>query len=193
MFMFDVETLGVESNSVILSATIVHFDTTNKPDYKHLLANACFVKFNAKEQVKIYKRTMDNDTMNWWNTQHDYIKQISFFPKKDDLSVNDGLTQLKEYIDKYDPDRKQTIWARGNLDQMIIASLCRQAGFDALSPHYLWRDVRTAVDLLTGSSNGYCNVNYDGFTRDEVIKHHPTHDCAYDCMQLLYGTPTTDK
>ena len=30
MFMFDVETLGVESTSVVLSASIIHFDSNDK-------------------------------------------------------------------------------------------------------------------------------------------------------------------
>ena len=51
MFLFDVETLGVESNSVVLSAAMIHFDPEMRPTYQDLLDNACFVKFNAKEKL----------------------------------------------------------------------------------------------------------------------------------------------
>ena len=51
----------------------------------------------------------------------------------------------------------------------------------------MWRDVRTAVDCLYGSSNGYVEVVKDGFDRAAVIKHHPVHDCALDAMMLMYG------
>jgi hypothetical protein len=56
-----------------------------------------------------------------------------------------------------------------------------------ITSYAAWRDIRTAVDILTGSTNGYCDVVYDGFDRHEVIKHHPVHDCALDAMMLMYG------
>ena len=51
MFMFDVETLGVDSNSVVLSAGLVHFEPGKNQSYQDLLDNACYVKFKAKEQI----------------------------------------------------------------------------------------------------------------------------------------------
>jgi hypothetical protein len=51
----------------------------------------------------------------------------------------------------------------------------------------MWRDMRTAVDLLSGGTNGYCDVVHPKFNRADVIKHHPVHDCALDAMMLLYG------
>lgn len=50
-----------------------------------------------------------------------------------------------------------------------------------------WRDIRTAVDIMYGSTNGYCSVEHPDFARHNVIKHHPVHDCALDVMMLLYG------
>jgi hypothetical protein len=40
MFMFDVETLGVESNSVILSLACIYFNPDDKPTYKELVDSA---------------------------------------------------------------------------------------------------------------------------------------------------------
>ena len=37
IFIFDVETLGVESNAVILSAALIHFDVEKRPTYQDLL------------------------------------------------------------------------------------------------------------------------------------------------------------
>jgi hypothetical protein len=51
----------------------------------------------------------------------------------------------------------------------------------------MWRDVRTAVDLMGGGTNGYCDVIHPLFERAQVIKHHPVHDCALDAMMLMYG------
>ena len=51
MFIFDVETLGVESTAVVLSAALIHFDPEKRPTYQDMLDNACFVKFSVKEQA----------------------------------------------------------------------------------------------------------------------------------------------
>jgi hypothetical protein len=69
--MFDIETLDTESSAVVLSASIIHFDLGSTFTYEELLSNAMFVKFNVKEQIKDYKRTMNKRTVEWWNQQHD--------------------------------------------------------------------------------------------------------------------------
>jgi hypothetical protein len=51
-----------------------------------------------------------------------------------------------------------------------------------------WRDVRTGIDLLKGSTSGYCKVDYPGFDPYlHITKHNPIDDCIYDAMMLLYG------
>lgn len=186
MFMFDVETLGVESNAVVLSAALLYFDPMQKPSYQDLLDNACFVKFNAKEQMDA-GRTVSKSTLEWWKTQHDYVKSVSLTPSKDDITVEAGMNQFYEYLDRYDKNRENTMWARGSLDQLVIDSLAVKFGLQELTGYSRWRDVRTAVDIFTGSKDGYCFVNHEGFERHQVIKHHPVHDCAYDAMMLMYG------
>jgi hypothetical protein len=186
MFIFDVETLGVESTAVVLSAALIHFDPEKRPTYQDMLDNACFVKFSVKEQADA-KRTMSKSTMQWWGEQHKYVKQVSFMASNDDMSVVDGVGYLTNYMNKHDPNREQTMWARGSLDQLVIDSLCVQFDMQELTGYNRWRDVRTAVDILYGTDNGYCEVDHPLFERHNVIKHHPVHDCALDAMQLMYG------
>ena len=76
MFLFDVETLGVESNAVVLSAALIHFDPEKRPTYQDLLDNACFVKFNAKEQLDM-GRTVSKSTLAWWKEQHEYVRKLA--------------------------------------------------------------------------------------------------------------------
>lgn len=187
MFIFDVETLSVESTCVILSAALIYFDPEQKPTYQDLLDSALFVKLNSKDQVKRLGRTVDSETLNWWKTQHEYLRRVSFEPAPKDLIAEDAIAALHSYMNKYQDSHKHTMWARGSLDQMAIDSLCKRCGMEPLTNYAMWRDVRTAVDILTGSSNGYCDVNFEGFDRAKVIKHHPVHDCALDGMMLLYG------
>jgi len=189
MFMFDVETLGVESTCVILSAAMVHFDPEKRPTYQDLLDNACFVKFDVKEQLQL-GRTSSKGTLDWWKEQHEYVRKVSLEPSREDMTVENGLNAFYNYMSKFANANKQTMWARGSLDQMAIDSLAVRVGLQEITGYNMWRDVRTAVDILYGTTNGYVDVDHPLFKRHEVIKHHPVHDCALDAMQLMYGKIT---
>jgi hypothetical protein len=68
---------------------------------------------------------------------------------------------------------------------MVIDSLCKAAGVELLVNFNKWRDVRTAVDLLsTNSVEGYSKIK--NFNTDSVLKHDPRQDCALDIMMLLH-------
>ena len=79
-------------------------------------------------------------------------------------------------------------WARGNLDQLVMDSIEEQCEITPIFYYARWRDVRTAVDFLYGTSNGYCKVDYEGFNPSlHITKHDPIDDCILDTMMLLYG------
>lgn len=186
MFMFDIETLDAESTAVVLSASIIHFEIGEVTTYEDLIKRALFVKFAAKDQIEA-KRSVDKGTMDWWSKQHEYVRRTSLAPYSTDLTSVDGINKIKEYMAQF-PEPNQTMWSRGSLDQMCIDSLCKWSGQELIAPYYVWRDVRTAIDLITDTGkNGYCDINHPTFQRHNVIKHHPTHDCALDIMMLLYG------
>ena len=187
MFIFDVETLGVESNAVVLSAAMVHFDPEMRPTYQDLLDNACFVKLNSMDQIKRLNRSVDMGTLEWWQNQHEYVRSVSFDKNSTDILAEDAITILHNYMNKFPNAQKQTMWARGSLDQMVIDSLAKKLAMQPITDYNMWRDVRTAVDLLYGTTNGYCEVDHPLFERAQVIKHHPVHDCALDAMMLMYG------
>jgi hypothetical protein len=184
--MFDVETLGVESNTVILSAAIIHFNPEDNPSYDDLLNKALCVKFDSKDQVTRLKRSIDKNTLKWWNEQPEYVRKLAFVPSRMDVSAEEGIQQLTEYVDKYN-GKEQTMWARGSLDQMAIDSLAKKLDVQPITGYNKWRDVRTAIDIMYGTTNGYCKVEHPTFRDSMVSKHHPVHDCALDIMMLLYG------
>ena len=195
MFMFDIETLGVESTTVVLSAGIVYFDPAadDQLSYEELVERGLFVKSNAKDQVKRLDRTISKSTLDWWSKQGQWQQETNLNPAEDDLLVEDGFKVLHKYINKYLKGKSwetEIMWARGSLDQMAIDSLANKAGVDVIAPFNRWRDVRTAVDMLTGSTNGYCEVA--GLNWDSVAKHHPVHDCALDALMLMRGIPVPD-
>lgn len=187
MYMFDIETLGVESTSVILSIACIHFDPTTKPSYEELVKSAFFVKMDVKDQAENYKRTVSKDTLDWWLTQHPAIRDFSFTPSDYDVPAAEALDKFQAWAKSFEDYNTATVWARGNMDQSVLSSLETKMGRESIFPYHRWRDVRTAVDIYTGSTNGYCKVNYAGFESYQVVKHNPIHDCAFDIMMLLYG------
>jgi hypothetical protein len=187
MFVFDIESLGVESNSAVLSVGMVYFNPDKKPSYEDLLNDSLFLKLNAKDQIDRLGRTVTKSTLDWWAKQHEFVRQCSFDPKSTDIKAEDAFDKIYEYMAKYPKSESATMWARGSLDQLAIDSLARKCDKPEITHFAFWRDVRTAVDCLVGTKNGYCNVEHPTFQSHNVIKHHPTHDCAYDAMMLMYG------
>lgn len=184
--MFDVETMGTESNSAILSAAIVHFEFHEKYTYQQLVDKSLFVKFQVSEQVEKYKRVITKDTIDWWNKQADLPRKVSFVPNKADLTASAAISKIKKYIED-NGGQNQLFWARGSLDQMVIDSLCLAMGVERITNYNNWRDVRTAIEFISDSAkNGYCRIR--DFNPDlHVVKHIPQNDCALDIMMMLYA------
>jgi len=187
--MVDVETLDVESTSVVLSCAIISFDLDEVPDYQKILDRALFVKFDVQEQFKNMGRTIKESTLQWWSTQPLFTRQKSFIPLETDLDAATGLELIRDYADLdpvSDNNRNVKFWARGILDQSTLDSLSNKVRGDILVPYNNWFDVRTFLFALYESESGYINV--PGFNhRNLVTKHDPVHDCANDLMMILSG------
>jgi len=187
MFIFDVETLGKRSNSVILSMAAIHFDPDTKPSPEQLREDVFFAKFSVIEQVKKYGREMNQPTMDWWKKQCDNVRTASFVPSEVDCSFVDGYESMRKWAASKN-DTKCWVWARGNLDQLVMDDIEEQLELEPIWPYARWRDVRTAVDFLYNTTNGYVDVNYPGFnSKNDITKHNPIDDCVLDAMMLMYG------
>ncbi len=182
--MFDIETLGVASNSVVLSAAMIKFEADDTRTFHELVESACFVKFNIEEQKEM-GRNVSHETLDWWEKQSDIAKQTSLYPSSQDMLVTDGIEKFCKYISD-NGGNEQIFWTRGSLDQIVFDSLCRSSGMNTVTHYNKWRDVRTAVDFLGSNPiNGYCKIK--NFNPDlYVIKHVPQHDCALDIMMLVH-------
>jgi hypothetical protein len=187
MFMFDVETLGVESDSVILSMACIHFDPRTNPTYKELKESALFIKLDVKDQATRLNRRISKDTIAWWDKQCLNARTMSLIPSPTDVPVEEGLDTLRTWASSK-KDNKSYVWSRGSLDGVMLHSIEHRVGTEPIFPYPRWRDVRTAIDFLTGSTNGYCTVDHPEFNYDvDVTKHNPIDDCALDIMMLIYG------
>jgi hypothetical protein len=188
MIVYDVETLGKESNATILSMAAVYFDPEKKTTPQEMRDNAFFVKLKAEDQIKRLGRTVTKSSLSWWNKQCDNVKEVSLRPKPDDVTIEVGIEGLREWAKKMDPRGKCIVWARGNLDQLVLDSMEEKLEVEPVFFFNRWRDVRTAIDLLKNTTTGYCQVDYPGFNASlDITKHNPIDDCVFDAMMLMYG------
>ena len=191
MIVFDIETLSKKSSSVILSMAATYFDPVKKTSYKELRDNAFFVKFDVDDQLKRLNRVMDRSTLDWWSKQCLNVRNKSLKPSANDVKFEDGYAAMVEWNKQLD-DNKCWIWIRGSLDQVILDDMLDQLGIEPMWHFSRFRDVRTALDLLYGSTNGYPEVNYENFNfLTHIVKHDPVDDVVYDAMMMQFGVEKT--
>lgn len=186
----DVETLGVSSESVMLSVAITFIELGKSQYYfQELVDNSFYVKFNVKEQIENYKRTTEKDCINWWKKQTEPAKEFSFYPSSNDLSAETGIKLFTKYIKEQCDPNSIIVFTRGNLDSMVLDSLTKQVKQPLIFPYSSYRDVRTYIEYCSEKSvKGYCDVNLELFPdyhKDKIWKHIPTLDCILDLMMII--------
>lgn len=189
-FALDTETLGTEEKSVILSVAIcyIDLDTVSKLSpiqiIEYVRKKSLFVKLDAKEQLDM-GRVSNKSTLDWWKEQNQTAKVKSLLPSAEDIKAADAINQIKEYIKKYNGKTKH-IFERGSMDEFVLKSLCKMLGAADITNFGNWRDFRTAIDVLYGSSFGYCAVEGVNMETD-ICKHDPVDDIAFDVAMMLAG------
>jgi len=190
-FALDIETLGVESTSVILSVGAVYSDGEAPFTYQKFIDDSIFVKFDYRDQIKNFKRTTDKSTMDWWSGQSEEAKKTNLMPLKSDVSTITGIQQLREWFSSKPDAKKLNVWQRGTLDQTCLDSLFRSVGIQPLTNYGRWRDIRTALECYYPSAiNGFVGVDTTlvaDYDKDKVLTHHAVHDCARDLSMLVGG------
>lgn len=191
MFCLDIETVGLESTSAVLSLAMAHYDPADPLDYQKILDNVFFSKLDLQIQLKTFGRTYEQATLDWWRKQSAAAKACSLVPSDADMHPKQAIQDLRKWFNSFPDAKKQLVWVRGSLDQPVVESLFRALKEEPLVMYNAWRDVRTALDCFyPDSTNGYVEVdpkkclNYDYYA---VIKHDPRHDVVFDLCQLFGG------
>jgi hypothetical protein len=193
--IFDIETLGSDSNCICLLASFLVYDLKgdgryNLNELKHRVKT---FKLSVEDQ-KAYGRTTDPETMKWWKEQLAYTPSLKSIlaPSKSDLTTEQFYEQLSAYLvaEGYDKE-KDWAWQRGTLDIMVLDSMFKQTGLSQKEyPIYWWkiRDLRTAIDLTAfpEKMNGYTNDAWDKAPTviNGFAKHDPVSDILMEVMQL---------
>lgn len=179
----DIETLGLKERAVVLSLGAAAFSFDKKQTYDEIALEGFYAKLNVDQQVKTFGRTMTKSTVQWWREQSAEARKV-LEPTPFDHTVEQAIEEFTNWLAKVGFDsRKSYIFSRGNhFDMPKIESLFEDAGIDLAYNNWKVRDVRTAIDILHGTNDGYYTLQ-EGVPAN-FVAHHAMHDAAHDAAKL---------
>lgn len=170
--MFDLETLGTGSDTMILTISAVEFN----PD-----TGATKRKFYEKVDIDSYKSytglfTMDGSTLTWWmTTAPEEARKEAFTGQRQNIkNVFSNLLAWINLIGDIIP------WSHGSCFDIPILSHHFRV-FDIKEPWKFWnvRDTRTLYSMA--------GVDLKTLAPSEAAKEYPEHHAVGDCLKQIEG------
>jgi len=181
----DTETLGVREGAVLLSigAVAFKFSSIEQNEYQRLVSSGFYAKLDVQSQIKQHGRTVEQDTVNWWEKQDEKARRV-LKPSVNDVSLLVALSRLNEWISNSGYDFKNSfVWARGSsFDFPKLESAYAQTNLAPAFNTWKIRDSKTFYDVLQGTNTGApeSRTMPEGF-----IKHNALHDAALDSWSMV--------
>ena len=140
--MVDLETMGTEVTSVILSIGAVSFDPETgglgNTFYKEINTNSCL---NAG-------LTVNEKTMDWWQTQPPEVRGLLEQCRSSVEFLPDSLKEFGEYVQANMDPESGNVWGNGaSFDNAILAHAYSKVGMELPWPFYKDRCYRTIKSL----------------------------------------------
>lgn len=184
--VFDFETLSLKAwDCVAVTMAVVFFDRerfiSDNP-YDFSLVDEVFnYKIDAQVQVKDFKYSIEEETLEWWKSQPKEVRK-AILPTKDDLHPEEFCKKLLRDT-KTKTKKLQRWYSRGNnFDPVILRRIMHDNGlareFDKIYPFWAVRDTRTTIDEALGTSDSFVPCA-DPNKWTSWFKHH---DAAYDVV-----------
>lgn len=181
-FIIDFETLGVSDDSVLLSIGVLPCPDYEEYSINELISKGLYLKLNREQQFNA-GRKIDNETLSWWEQQGDDAKHV--LSSKNLIDITKAQLKVRAFCFENGFDKNNSrIWSRGLIDQRWWQSFCKtcqkyDSNINDFLSFWLWRDIRTAMELLTGSTKGKISDDDPRF-----IKHNALSDCVMDYLRL---------
>jgi hypothetical protein len=185
--IYDFETLGQQpKESVVLSMaalpfTEARFLSDNPYTYEELLCSTKFIKFDVKEQVSIYKRKIDNGTLEWWSKQPAEARK-SLTPSSEDVPLVEIYPFIMDLVNE--PKNVKKVYTRGNtFDPLFLESLLEAMSKKDPFPWWNIRDTRSMIEGMSYGADMSNSFMPEGLEK-AFIKHNPIHDVSIDVMRI---------
>lgn len=135
--MLDFETLGTDSDTIVLSLGACFFDLQTK----QIGPKTFYVTFDVESQIE-NGRTFSKSTLEWWMNQSDAAKRVF---KENPTPTKQALGLLLSYIEYNCPDlSKLKVWGNGaTFDISILESLLKEYKLPILWKYSNVMDFRT--------------------------------------------------
>lgn len=171
-FFINIDTLGISENSKILSigALAIHDDSEGM-SYDELFKSSINLVIDVNNQKL---RSMENDTMEYWKMK---TGTSDILRMKNRMPVEFAYYKLHAYLMSNGFDKSSArVFSRGFNDALWWRSLCEVTlKKENFIPFYLWRDVRTVLDVLTGDTK---------IETTPYLEYYSSRDCVDDYITI---------
>tara|TARA_A100001035_G_scaffold266334_1_gene249271 strand:- start:3545 stop:4093 length:549 start_codon:yes stop_codon:yes gene_type:complete len=168
--MIDLETLGVNPDSVLMTIGAVKFNPFSQAEPHAPL----YLRCDIEEQSTTLGRTIDDNTLAWWSKQPQEIQDEAFGEEHERVSMDSLTKQLNKWCVGLD-----YIWCQGpTFDFVILQDLYKNIGKPTPWNYWQIRDSRTLFKMLP----------YDPRKKIQQAAHNALADCYYQakCVQSTY-------
>lgn len=175
MVAFDLETLGTQQTSCILSIGVTTFNLNVQDDFDTLVSRGTNIILELGPQKK-QGLTTDPDTLEWWKEQSEFSMRV--FREAEPVHPLNLIKQLEVNLGlKYSQFCHMPWWARGShFDGGILLNMCQMFDMPELWYYQNCRDVRTFMMFFPDFERGEAP--------ESCIMHNSLHDAALDAMNM---------
>lgn len=189
--IIDFESLGIRGTSAVLDVAILGVDFKKRDDwtFESLRNRTLHVKFDLKEQLNVFKRTQDKDTIAWWKKQSPEVQKI-LYPSSSDISLSKLDDIFSTYMDESGIDfKKAMLFSRGFMDWCIVDDIYETVlniGGDS-RPYSFWnqRDMRSFQHALADNVWGKVRPPAE-YLAPDVVEHSSVDDVVLDAQRMNY-------
>lgn len=189
----DIEAVGKYDSCVITRIALTPFYFSEKDvTFEELCDRTLVIALDQDEQVE-KGRIRESTTVEWWNSQPEELKIVSYYPTDNDMKILDAFEEIKKFLKTWRYDYMNShLWARSAFEVFKLQSLQELAYGTGMGMKVLngwnWQDFKTLNLILTGGETSkWTPKNVD---MSKFMYHNPVHDSALDCIrgiQLING------
>lgn len=184
----DIETVGKYDSCVVtrIAITPFYFSETNTT-FEEFCDRTLVIAFDQAEQDE-HGRIREAATVQWWESQTEELKVISYYPTDNDMKVHDAFELIKTYLKKWRYDYMNShLWARSSFEIHKLQSMQEMAYGKGMDMKVLngwnWLDFKTSNFILTGGET----MKYvpKGVDMNGILIHDPKIDNSLDIIRLI--------